>query len=67
MKPTPSETAGDQPDDQSAVSEHRYHSYDGTRIPWWVRVMWTGFWCIAVFYIVRYLFPMLQTEISNPP
>jgi hypothetical protein len=49
------------------AEENRYHCYTGNRIPWYVRVMWIAFWCFAVYYAVRYLFPELQTELIAPP
>ena len=52
---------------EPAELEHRYHSYTGTRIPWYVRLIWVLFWCFAVYYIIRYLFPDLQAEILTPP
>lgn len=52
-----------QPTDTSAEVEHQYHHYTGNRIPWYVRLMWVGFWCLAVYYAVRYLFPAIQAEI----
>ena len=47
--------------------EHRYHSYSGTRIPWYVRLIWIGFWVFAIYYVITYLIPDLQTEVLNPP
>jgi hypothetical protein len=32
-----------------------------------VRLMWLCFWVFAVYYVIKYLFPDLQTEIINPP
>lgn len=57
----------DQSDPNSAASENRYHTYVGNRIPWYVRMIWLCFWVFAVYYVIRYLFPDLQTEILNPP
>ena len=53
-------------DPNSPEAEGRYHNYVGNRIPWFVRVMWLGFWCIAVYYFVQHLFPDLQTELLVP-
>jgi hypothetical protein len=53
-------------DPNSPEAEGRYHNYVGNCIPWFVRVMWLGFWCIAVYYFVGYLFPDLQTELLVP-
>jgi hypothetical protein len=51
----------------TAEAETRFHTYKGNRIPWYVRLMWLGFWVFAVYYVITYLFPDLQTEIFNPP
>lgn len=51
----------------TARDEHRYHSYTGNRIPWYVRVFWIGFWVFAIYYVISYLLPALQTEIIIAP
>jgi hypothetical protein len=56
-----------EPENNSAQVEHRFHNYTGNRIPWYVRALWLGFWCFAVYYVVQYLFPNLQTELLSPP
>lgn len=47
--------------------EGRWHTYVGNRIPWYVRLIWLGFWVFAVYYTITYLFPALQVEIVSPP
>ena len=32
-------------DDDSSIT------YEGSRIPWWVRLMWVAFWVICLYYI----------------
>jgi hypothetical protein len=60
--------AEDRPVEQtSAETEHRWHSYVGNRIPWYVRLMWLSFWVFAVYYTITYLFTSLQVEIVSPP
>ena len=54
-------------DQTPAAVENRFHTYVGTRIPWYVRLIWLLFWIFAVIYVIRYLFPALQVEITNPP
>jgi hypothetical protein len=49
------------------AEENRFHTYVGNRIPWYVRLIWLCFWVFATYYVIRYLFPDLQTEILNPP
>lgn len=56
----------EQPDQTSPVSEGRFHTYVGNRIPWYVRLLWVCFWVFAVYYVITYLFPDLQTAIFNP-
>lgn len=60
----PNTQPGDEP---SARREGEFHTYRGSRIPWYVRFIWVMFWCFAVYYTIRYLFPNLQTELFNPP
>lgn len=55
------------PDPDSAQEEGKFHYYVGNRIPWFVRLIWLGFWVFAVYYTVRYLFPDLQLELLAPP
>ncbi|MEM9353401.1 MAG: hypothetical protein AAGA92_10340 [Planctomycetota bacterium] len=60
--------AEDVPVDHSpAKIEHRWHSYVGNSIPWYVRLIWLGFWAYAIYYTIVYLFPALQAEIVSPP
>lgn len=56
----------EQPDQTSAAVEGRFHTYVGNRIPWYVRLLWVCFWVFAVYYVITYLFPDLQTAIFNP-
>lgn len=51
----------------AADVEHRWHSYVGSRIPWYVRLIWIMFWAYAIYYTIAYLFPALQVEIVTPP
>lgn len=53
--------------DTSPQAESEWHGYVGNRIPWYVRLIWLGFWGIAVYYTITYLFPALQVEIVSPP
>lgn len=54
-------------DPHSTESEHQFHNYTGNRIPWYVRLIWIGFWTFVVIYTVRYLFPAMQIELVSPP
>ncbi|HCP11266.1 MAG TPA: hypothetical protein DIT89_02930 [Planctomycetaceae bacterium] len=55
------------PDQSTPEQEHVYHYYRGNEIPWYVRVIWLGFWIFTVVYILRYFFPAMQTELVLPP
>lgn len=58
--------SGEEEAHMTAASEHRYHSYTGTTIPWYVRIMWMLFWVFAIYYTIAYLFPELQDKLLNP-
>ncbi|MBA4019965.1 MAG: hypothetical protein C0483_22595 [Pirellula sp.] len=55
--------ATDSPD--SPRAEHRHHAYVTNTIPWYVRVVWIGFWIFTIYYTVVYLFPSLQGELEK--
>lgn len=55
------------PNNPSAEYEHQYHHYTGNRIPWYVRVMWLGFWILAIVYSIRFLFPAIRVELFDLP
>lgn len=48
-------------------TEAQFHHYRGNDIPWYVRVMWLGFWVLAVAYTIQLLFPALQVELFKKP
>ena len=52
---------------QSPQAEHQHHRYVTNSIPWYVRLVWVGFWAFAIYYTIQYLFPALQGELVNPP
>ncbi len=43
--------------------EHQHHDYTGNEIPWYVRLIWIGFWIFTFYYTIVYLFPALQVEL----
>jgi hypothetical protein len=49
-------------DPHSPQAESEYHDYVTNRIPWYVRLVWVGFWIFAAYYTVTYLFPDLQAQ-----
>jgi len=55
------------PEDTPAEVEGQHHRYRGSRIPWFVHLIWLTFWLFAVSYIVIYLFPKMRTELLPPP
>ena len=60
--------AEDVPVEQTTAKvENRFHGYVGNAIPWYVRLIWLGFWVLAVVYVIKYLFPILPVEIADPP
>jgi hypothetical protein len=52
---------------RSAEEEHQFHHYTGNDIPWYVRLMWLGFWILAIAYTVRLLFPAMRVELFPQP
>jgi len=55
------------PENLPADVEAKNHRYVGHAIPWYVRLIWVGFWVLAVFYVLRWLVPAFRTEIVTPP
>jgi hypothetical protein len=50
----------------TAQEEHKHHRYVGSRIPWYVRMIWVLFWIFAVYYTIQYLFPDLRAGLLPP-
>ena len=48
-------------DRASPQEEGRYHTYTTHRIPWYVRLIWVGFWVGAIWYVIKYAIPMAKT------
>ena len=53
--------------ESSLENEQEFHHYRSSTIPWYVRLIWLGFWIFAVYYTIRYLFPNLQLELFSKP
>jgi len=66
MTPSVETHTAQQPEDTPAAVENRFHTYVGNRIPWYVRLIWICFWVFAVYYVIAYLFPDLQTSVFKP-
>lgn len=41
--------------------EGTYHTYTTHRIPWYVHVMWVGFWIVLIWYVLRYAIPSARS------
>lgn len=44
-------------------ADESFHNYVGNQIPWYVRLIWLGFWTFAIVYTIRFLFPAIQIEL----
>ena len=51
--------------ERSPEHEHQYHHYRSNQIPWFVRLMWLGFWIFAVTYTILYMFPAIREELFS--
>jgi hypothetical protein len=51
----------------SPQAEAENHHYVGAAIPWYVRVLWLGFWVLCIWYILSWLIPALKLEMVSPP
>lgn len=63
----PAQSASAPPEQPTVEEEHQFHHYRGNEIPWYVRMIWVGFWIFAVYYVVVNLFPAMQIELILPP
>jgi len=57
----------EQVEQTSAEMENKHHRYRGNDIPWYVRLIWIGFWIFAVAYALQFMFPAIRTELFNQP
>ena len=55
------------PEPRTPVEESRHHTYVGTAIPWYVRLMWVAFWIMSIWYVITFLLPALKREMITPP
>lgn len=46
----------------SLEDEQKFHTYRGSAIPFYVRLLWVGFYTLAIFYALLYLFPAIRSE-----
>lgn len=55
------------PNSTTPEVENRNHRYIGNQIPWFVHLIWSLFWVLAIYYSIRYFLPALQREFLTPP
>jgi hypothetical protein len=55
------------PENTPAEVEGQYHRYRGSKIPWYVHLIWLTFWLIAISYTLAWLLPKMRTELLSPP
>ena len=44
-------------DPASLEEDLAFHSYTTHRIPWYVRLLWVGFWVGGIWYVIKYGIP----------
>ena len=54
-------------DTRTPEVEKKHHRYIGSNIPWYVHLIWVGYWCFAMYYILTYLFPEVRNEFQQAP
>jgi hypothetical protein len=55
------------PENTPPEEENKNHTYVTNRIPWFVHLIWVTYWILAISYVLSYQFPVIRTEILNPP
>ncbi|MCC7476420.1 MAG: hypothetical protein IT425_13580 [Pirellulales bacterium] len=63
----PSSTEFPQGDAGLPETEGRFHAYVSSRIPWYVRLLWIGFWVFAIYYVLNYFIPELKSNLPSSP
>lgn len=53
--------------DDTAAGEKRFHTYRTHHIPMYVRLMWLGFYLLAAWYLIEFLFPSIREEFHVEP
>lgn len=54
-------------DNPPPEQENQFHTYVTHRVPWFVHVLWLCFWILAIWYVLTYQFPIIQSEFKSPP
>lgn len=47
-------------DTSTPQDDNKFHTYTTHRIPWYVRLIWVGFWVGAVWYLIKFAIPMAK-------
>src|SRR5262249_55424092 len=55
------------PPDTPPEVEGKNHAYVGNAIPWYVRLLWVGFWILGLASPPRWGPPRLKRETITPP
>jgi hypothetical protein len=67
---SPSEQTQPNPEksgESTPEAENKNHRYVGHEVPWYIHLMWVLFWLFAIGYVLRYVFPAIQSELLSPP
>lgn len=51
----------------TAEEDQQHHSYTGSVIPWYVRLIWVLFWIFAIYYAIKYFLPAIQSDLLQNP
>jgi len=46
--------------DMTAQADRAFHTYTTHHIPWYVRLLWVGYWVAAIWYVVKFAIPMAK-------
>ncbi len=55
------------PENTTPESENSNHTYVTHHIPWYVHLIWVGYWVLCLSYILYYQFPIITKELLSPP
>lgn len=51
----------------TAAEEHKNHRYIGTRIPWFVHLLWVSYWAFAIWYVITFQLDTMKTDFLKKP
>ena len=55
------------PEEAPPEVENKNHTYVTHQIPWYVHLIWVGYWVLCLSYILYYQFPIITKELLSPP